>query len=127
MTRKANLKQTILTEAQEQVLFVAWLKKKGHRASASANGGKRNLLEAMKLKRMGVSPGFPDVQVPFPCGPYHGFYVEMKRKKGGKVSKEQREWINYLKDTGHYAEVAKGFEEAKEMFEHYLSFQKAAL
>lgn len=78
------------------------------------------------MKRMGVSPGFPDVEVPLPIGPFHGFYIEMKRQKGGKVSEEQREWINYLKDKGYYAEVARGFEEAKEMFNYYLSFHKPA-
>lgn len=71
---------------------------------------------------MGVSPGFPDVEVPFPSGPYHGFYLEMKRQKGGKVSPAQVEWLNYLRGKGYFAESAKGFEEAKQMFLHYLSF-----
>jgi VRR-NUC domain-containing protein len=103
-----------------------WLKKQGFRPAASANGGKRNLVEAYHLKQMGVSPGFPDVEVPLPSGHFHGFYLEMKRQKGGKVSPEQLEWLNYLRDKGYYAEVARGFEEAKEHFLHYLSFTKKA-
>lgn len=122
MTRTVKVKKPIPTEAQEQIMFVVWLRKQGFRVSASANGGSRNLLEAMKMKRMGVSPGFPDVEVPLPSGHYHGFYCEMKRQKGGKVSPEQIEWLNYLRDKGYWAEVARGFEEAKEMFLHYLSF-----
>lgn len=109
------------TERQEQIKFVVWLKKQGYRVSASANGGSRHYLEAVNLKAMGVSPGFPDIEVPLPSGSYHGFYIEMKRKKGGKISPEQREWINYLKGKGYYAEVANGFEEAKEMFNFYIS------
>ena len=107
-------------------MFVVWLKKQGFRPVASANGGSRNLMEAMKMKRMGVSPGFPDIEVPLPSGPYHGFYVEMKRQKGGKVSEEQREWIEYLKDKGYFAEVAYGFESAKEMWNYYISLFKRA-
>ena len=114
------------TEAQEQIKFVVWLQKHGFRVSGSANGGSRNLYEAMKFKRMGVSPGFPDIEVPLPSGHYHGFYIEMKRQKGGKVSPEQRDWLDYLKEKGYYAEVAKGFEEAKELFLHYLSFMPRA-
>lgn len=114
------------TEQQEQIKFVVWLRKQGFRVSASANGGSRHLYEAMNLKRMGVSKGFPDIEVPLPSGQYHGFYLEMKRQKGGKVSREQREWLEYLKDNGYYAEVANGFEEAKEMFLHYLSFTPIA-
>lgn len=94
--------------------------------SASANGGSRNLMEAINFKKMGVSKGFPDIEVPLPSGPYHGFYCEMKRQKGGRVSEEQLEWLNYLKEKGYYAEVANGFETAKELFTHYLSFMPKA-
>lgn len=128
MTRIVSLKKVLPTEAQEQILFVTWLKKQGYRVSASANGGSRNLFEAMKFKKMGVSPGFPDVEVPLPLpgGPYHGFYIEMKRQKGGKVSPEQAEWLAYLKDKGYFAEVAYGFEHAKEMWNYYISLYKKA-
>jgi len=113
-------------ERAEQIKFVNWLKAKGYWVSASANGGKRNLLEAINLKRMGVSPGFPDIEVPLPCGPYHGFYCEMKPEKGGKLSDNQIYWLNYLREKGYYAEMAHGFEEAKALFLHYLSFHKPA-
>lgn len=110
------------TERHEQIQFVVWLRKQGFKVSASANGGSRNLLEAINLKAMGVSKGFPDVEVPLPSGYYHGFYIEMKRQKGGKISPEQLEWLSYLREKGYYAEVAHGFDEAREMFTHYLSF-----
>src|SRR5215467_2664073 len=121
MTRTVNVKKVIPTEDQEQIKFVTWLKKQGFKVVASANGGSRNLFEAMKLKRMGVSSGFPDVFVPIATPKFHGFFVEMKRIKGGKVSETQIEWLSYLRDNGYYAEVAHGFEEAKEMFNFYLS------
>lgn len=127
MTRivKLKKKETIPTERVEQIRFVAWLKRQGYRVSGSANGGKRHYIEASLFKLMGVSPGFPDIEVPFPCGKFHGFYVEMKRIKGGRASAEQIDWLNYLREQGYYAEVAHGFEEAKELFNHYTSFGKS--
>lgn len=119
MTRIVKL-QKVATEEHEQIVFVTWLLKQGYKPSASANGGKRNLFEAMKFKRMGVSAGYPDVFVPLPTPKYHGFFVEMKRIKGGKVSEAQLEWLQYLRDKGYFAEVAHGALEAKEMFNNYL-------
>jgi hypothetical protein len=119
MSKIVKLKEA--TEEHEQTIFVVWLKKQGFWVSASANGGSRNLFEAMKLKRMGVSAGFPDIFVPLPTPKYHGFFCEMKRLKGGKVSEAQLEWLQYLRDKGYYAEVAQGADEAKELFKFYLS------
>jgi len=112
-------------EREEQVKFVVWLAKQGFRFNASAAGGSRNLYEAMNFKRMGVSKGYPDLEVPLPIAPYHGFYIEFK-SHSGKVSPEQKEWLAYLKEKMYYAEVAYSFEEAKRHFEHYLSFMPSA-
>lgn len=112
------------SEAQEQIKLAVWLTQKGIRFTASANGGKRNLMEALKFKRMGLSPGFPDIEVPLPSGSYHGLYIELKRQKGGKLSLNQIEWLNYLTEKGYYAVSAKGFDEAKEIVLHYLSLNQ---
>jgi len=120
MTRIVKVK-AVPKEDHEQIAFVTWLKKKGFWVSASANGGSRNLFEAMKFKRMGVSAGYPDVFVPLPTTTFHGFFIEMKRSKGGKTSELQLKWLQYLRDNGYYAEVANGFEEAKNHFNFYLS------
>ena len=116
----------LATEEQEQITFVSWLKLMKIRVVASSNGGSRNLIEAVKLKKMGVSPGFPDIEIPLPSGNYHGLYIEMKRKKGGVISEKQLEWLNYLNEKGYYAAVANGFEEAKKIVLDYLSFTKIA-
>lgn len=129
MTRIVKVKkakQAIPLEDYEQIVFVVWLQKQGFRPSASANGGSRNLYEAMKLKRMGVWAGWPDVFVPLPTTKYHGFFVEMKRIKGGKVLPQQLECLSYLRDNGYYAEVAHGAEDAKKHFNFYLSTIPAA-
>lgn len=122
MTRKSQTLKLVPTEAQDQIKLVVWLSKMGIRVSASANGGSRNLLEALKLKRMGVSPGFPDIEVPLPSGPYHGLYIELKRVSGGVVSQNQKDWIDYLNSKGYYARVAKGLQQAKDIVLEYLSY-----
>lgn len=113
-------------EDYEQIRLATWLTREGIRFYAIPNGGKRNLVEALKFKRSGVQPGVPDVCIPIPSGSYHGLYIELKRVIGGKVSQSQSEWLAFLREKGYYAQVAKGFEEAKEMVEHYFSFTRPA-
>lgn len=99
----------IPSEDREQMLFVQWMKRTHpeHRIFAIPNGGRRSPSEAAKLKATGVSAGVPDL-----CIPSLMLFIEMKRVKGGTVSLEQKEWIEYLVSVGYTAEVAKGCEEA---------------
>ena len=124
MVRKPIVK--VPTEDQEQIKFCVWMEKNGIRFYAIPNGGKRNLLEAVKFKRMGVKSGVPDICLPFPSGRYFGAYLELKRIKGGKVSDNQLEWLAFLRSNGYYAEVANGFEEARKFVLHYLSLMPIA-
>ncbi|MFI5405448.1 MAG: VRR-NUC domain-containing protein [Nitrososphaerales archaeon] len=98
----------------------------GIRFYAIPNGGKRNLMEAIKFKRMGTMSGVPDLCIPIPSGSYHGLYLELKRVKGGKVSENQKYWLEFLREKGYQAFVANGFEEAKEIILYYLSLTKPA-
>lgn len=84
------------------------------------NGGSRNSVEAANLKRQGVKPGVPDLFLPVPRGIYHGLFIELKRYKGGRVSKEQTEWMAALRTMGFVAEVANGWEQAAEIISIYL-------
>ena len=108
-------------EEDHQKMLVQWLNLNKIRFCASANGGSRNLYEAVKLKKMGISPGFPDIEIPLPRGKYHGLYIEMKRCDGGVVSQPQKEWIDYLNKNGYMAKVCKGFDEAKLVIETYIN------
>lgn len=125
MTRNVKVK-SIPSEDQEQIKLATWLTKQGIRFYAIPNGGKRNLFEALKLKRMGVSAGIPDLCIPIPSGSYHGLYLELKRAFKGRVSEFQSEWLAFLRENGYFAQVANGFDEAKEMIEHYFSLIKPA-
>lgn len=113
-------KEVIPTEVQEHIMFAVWLGNQGIKFNHSPNGGYRHYLEAVKLKRMGVSPGYPDIFIPIARKNYHGFHIEMKRQKGGTVSPEQKEWLEHLRQEGYFAEVAKGFEHAKILWLEYI-------
>src|ERR1700756_610025 len=117
---KAEVRAVCPTEEHDQIRFAAWLASQRIKFTASANGGKRDYREAAKLKRMGVSPGFPDIEIPLPSGGYHGLYIEMKREKGGKLSRAQKDWLEYLRSKNYYADVAEGFDEAKKIVLNYL-------
>ena len=87
---------------------------------AIPNGGSRNPIEARHLKEQGVKPGVPDIFLPCARGEWHGLYIEMKRRKGGRVSDEQREMIRLLIEQGYKAVVCYGWEEAKNVIVEYM-------
>ena len=84
------------------------------------NGGRRNAREAHNLRLQGVRAGVPDICLPVPRGGYGALYIELKRKRGGRVSEQQRVWIDALNRAGNKAVVCCGFDEAKKAIEDYL-------
>lgn len=113
-------------EAQEQkALFewAAWARRKYPALDllfAIPNGGTRNLIEAHHLKEQGVKAGVPDICLPVPNAFHTALYIELKRRKGGRVSEEQRGWIGALNRVGCRAVVCMGWEEARKEIENYL-------
>jgi VRR-NUC domain len=87
---------------------------------AIPNGGNRNIVTAVKLKKEGVRPGVPDLNLPVPRGLFHGLFIEMKKPKGGAVSADQRAWLFSLRANGYRAEVCNGWIEAKDLILDYL-------
>lgn len=99
-------------EHREQVKLVRWfeLQFPAVRLLAIPNGGNRNIVTAKKLKAEGVRRGVPDLQVP-----EWNLWIEMKNTKGGRISPEQKQWIEYLRAIGHTVFVCAGFHEARRM------------
>lgn len=83
------------------------------------NGGKRNVIEAARLKRMGVKAGVSDLFLPVPRGAAHGLWVEMKAGKG-RVSEAQQEWLNKMAQHGYATAICYGHEAAKRAITAYL-------
>ena len=109
-----------LPEAKEQENFVQYLRLNNIPHFAIPNGGSRNKIEAANLKKQGVIAGVPDMMIPLPNKKYNGLFIEMKRKKGGVVSKYQKRWIEFLNNYGYLAVVCKGSEEAIDATKEYL-------
>ncbi len=108
---------TYPSEHIEQVHFVAWFRREypDIRIFAIPNGGGRSKAQAGQLKAEGVSAGVPDLYIPA-----WRVWIEMKRQKGGTVSKEQKDWHEYLRSIGDTVFVCKGFEKAKENVKNLL-------
>lgn len=87
---------------------------------AIPNGGARTAVTGAMLKREGVKKGVPDLFLACPRKACGGLFIEMK-KKGGKVSIEQREWLAKFIFQGYQAEVCYSFDEAKAVIMKYLS------
>lgn len=88
---------------------------------AVPNGGARNIVTAARLKAEGVKRGVPDVILAAPSRGYHALFIELKKKRGGRVSPEQAEWKNQLQVQGYRVEICAGFEAAKQTIMEYLS------
>lgn len=120
------MKISFPTEAQEQTALFQWAAMMQGRIPELAllhsvpNGGSRHPIEAVHLKQQGVKPGIPDIFLPCARGQYHGLYIEMKRRKGGRVSVEQKKMILALQAQGYKAEVCRGWEDARDTICEYL-------
>ena len=114
------------TEAEEQRALFQWAKLSLVKYPELEllyhipNGGSRNPIEAHNLRLQGVQPGVPDICLPVPRGIYSALYIELKRRKGGRVSEDQRGWIGALNRAGNLAVVCAGWDEAREAIERYL-------
>ena len=134
------------TEAQECEVFHQWLNMQGlphhHCANESQSGRKDAIIRNARNKRMGQSKGFPDYLVIIPdeykeqysvvdeppvgvdcglvCFSNRLVAIEMKRKKGGRLSPEQKQWLEWLESAGIEVFVAKGADEAIRWIEERL-------
>jgi hypothetical protein len=122
----------IATEQQEQIALMQWAAL--HPICKDylihiPNGGSRHPLEAKNLKRMGVKAGVSDLFLAYPQYHYdeegmhgqwrHGLWIELKSKKG-KVTNTQLYWLSQMQERNYIAEVAYGWEEARDIISRYL-------
>lgn len=115
-----------MTEYNEQATLFEWAKLASGRYPELRllyhipNGEKRHIAVAMKLKRMGVKAGVPDLHLPVARRKYNGLFMELKVNKN-KLTDNQKFWKEALEKEGYFVYVAYGWEEAKNVLEWYLS------
>lgn len=91
---------------------------------AIPNGGHRHISVAMKLKAEGVRSGVPDLFLAYPTPFAHGLFIEMKKRKGGRVSDSQKPFISELNEQGYKAVVCHGAEAAINEIKRYIAMAK---
>jgi hypothetical protein len=117
------------TESAEQQALFEWAAIQGNMTPELSllyhipNGGYRSKAEAGRFKAEGVKSGVPDVCLPVARGGFHGLYIELKRRKGGKVTHEQEKWIKLLSKQGYIAIAVRGWEKAAEAIMIYLRLE----
>ena len=107
-------------EEAEQVALVQWLRLHKIAFAHVPNEGKHKVQYRAKQARLGVQPGVPDVLIfdqPPSCPKNVGTAIELKRRKGGRVSENQTEWLEKLKNRGWAVAVCRGATEAIEFLE----------
>jgi hypothetical protein len=74
----------------------------------------------------GLKSGVPDINIPIARGGYIGLYIELKID-GGKVSDNQRKWIDGLVGLGHAVRVCYGFDAAKDTLDWYMGLERTVI
>jgi len=106
------------SEDWEQTQLVLWLDENNYKfSSIPSSTFTRSWSQKAKNTRTGLRKGLPDLLIVLKRKRL--LFLEMKKVKGGKLSPEQKEWIETLNLCRVYATVAKGLEEAKKEIERY--------
>ena len=100
-----------MTEREIQEQIVSVLKLKNLLFCHPPNEGKRSVRAGAALKKSGMKKGVPDLLIfnTTACG-FKGLALEVKKEKG-RLTLEQRAWIDLLRGEGWRAEVGKGIVE----------------
>ncbi|MBP3647229.1 MAG: VRR-NUC domain-containing protein [Clostridia bacterium] len=85
------------------------------------NEGRRSRVNGARMVAEGMKKGVPDICLPVARGGHHGLYIELKRERNSRVTKEQLEWIEALMDQGYAAAVCRGCDEAIRLITDYLA------
>lgn len=107
------------TEEQEHKTLVEWLNVHKILFCHVPNEGDHRVQYRVKQKQLGVASGVPDILIfdPPPESDYVGVAIELKRKKGGRITPAQIEWLENLKERSWVAAVCRGAGEAIKLLE----------
>ena len=134
--RKEGSKKKGSPEHDEQVFLFEWANIMANKYPelkflfAIPNGGQRNVVVATRMKAEGVKSGVPDVFLPVPFSRANkstgeiedlkaGLWIEMK-VGSNKPSANQKEWLDFLEESGYQVEVCYSGREAVNTIIDYL-------
>jgi len=136
--RRAARRDASPSESQIQCAFVSWCRWNEAKypalrlAFAVPNGGLRNVITAVRLKREGARKGVPDWMLPVPLIKWgdggvirvgrqaSGLMIEFKSDKG-RLSPEQKDYHKLANTYGWRVEVCTSAEQAIKIVEDYLT------
>jgi hypothetical protein len=107
-----DLQVAIVSALNDHCPFLFW---------HTPNGGKRHIATAARLKKEGVRPGIPDIQIMLPN---RSAFLELKAKRG-RLTDSQIAFRQKAQATGHWWEVANSFEDAWAVLERWGCLPKA--
>jgi len=118
-----------LKESAEQAIVVRWfvaqyprlwrhLQASQNGAVLSGNAAQR-AIQVRRLKAMGMVVGQADLFLALPRVNSHGLYIEMKSEVG-KISPEQREFLDDMSSQGYITMVANGADQAINAIKFYM-------
>jgi len=132
-----NVKLPIPTEFEEQVAVIEWSRMMArfdfrlYLLHGDSSGVRVPIGCAVKMKKAGEIKGWPDLFLAAPViswngdeqVEYHGLFIELKRRKQGKVSSEQLVIHDLLRKQGYRVEVCHGSGEAIKVIKDYLGIE----
>lgn len=112
-------KEIVPSEHQEQVAFVRWAQARGVFVMAIPNGGLRDRVTGAKMRQEGALAGAPDLLIALDGGGV--LWLEMKRRKGGRISDVQKVFHQKLEEMGHKVVIGYGANDAMMKVQEILS------
>lgn len=118
-----TLKTLKTSETSDHLALVKWAKYNPRlkcliHIANEYDGGR---IGGYRRKLMGVKAGVSDFFLPLPLSGYHGMWIELKAKEGGRVSREQKNWLDLMQELGYFVSVCYGFDDAVSTIRSYLS------
>ena len=108
--------------------FQSWRLPNADRIFHIPNGGWRTITEAKRFKSEGVKKGVPDLFLPVPKSGYHGLFIEMKRPDGkNKPTTEQKDWQQFLTESGYKSIICYGYEDAVREIQQYYGIPESEM
>lgn len=114
------------TESNEQIAAMDWLRLQHPKIAKHTlhigNERKATYFAGYIMKKMGVLKGASDIFMAWPNGGYHGLFIEVKSKVG-RLSPEQKEFLERMKSVGYKAEVCYGADAVINTMKEYIGYQ----